>query len=100
MSPDRRSYRYEMVSTGLPVANYVAELQVADNGDGNSRVGWRVAFDVTSEDDADTIAGIRAFLRAGLDNLAALYGKARAARLVGINHVALEVGDVEAALAF
>ena len=99
-APDRRSYRYEMASTKMPVANYLAEFQVDDNGDNTSTVRWRAEFDTTSSDGAGTVAAIRAFLRAGLDNLAVLYGKAAGARLLGINHVALEVGDLEAALAF
>jgi predicted enzyme related to lactoylglutathione lyase len=99
-APDRRSYRYEMASTKMPVANYLAEFQVDDNGDNTSTVRWRAELDTTSSDGAGTVAAIRAFFRAGLDNLAVLYGKAAAARLVGINHVALEVGDLEAALAF
>lgn len=74
MAPERRAYRYEMVSTALPVANYAAEFQVEDPGNGTSTVRWNAAFDVTSGDTAGTTAGIRAFLRAGLDSLATRYG--------------------------
>lgn len=99
-APDRRSYRYDMVSTPLPVGDYVGEFRVEDNGDGTSTVVWSGTFEDTSGDEARTVEAVRDFLRAGLDNLAALHGKAAAPRLVGINHVALEVGDLEAALAF
>lgn len=96
----RHAYRFEMVSTGLPVANYAAEFGVEDAGDGTSRVRWHAEFQVTSGDEAGAVAGIRAFLRAGLDGLAARYGRAAVPRLLGINHIALEVRDLEAALAF
>ncbi len=98
--PDQRAYRYEMVTTEMPVVDYVAEFQAEDIGDGTSRVRWQAEFHVTSADAVATVSGIRAFLRTGLDALAARYGKAPAARLLGINHVALEVGDLDAALAF
>jgi catechol 2,3-dioxygenase-like lactoylglutathione lyase family enzyme len=94
------SYRYDMVSTGLPVANYVAEFGVEDIGDGTSKVRWRAEFTTRGENGPAAVAGIRAFLRAWLDGLAERYGRAPAARLIGINHVALEVGDLDAALAF
>lgn len=98
-APGRRTYRYDMVSTLLPEKNYVGEFRVEDNGDGTSTVVWSGTFEDTSGDEARTVEAVRDFLRAGLDNLAALYGNAAAPRLVGINHVALEVGDLEAALA-
>ncbi len=93
-------YRYTMVSTAMPVENYVAEFGAANNGDGTSKIRWHASFNVAADDEAETIAGIRAFFRAGLDALAGRYGKAPAPRLLGINHVALEVGDLEAALVF
>ncbi len=74
-APDRRAYRYEMVSTGMPVENYVAELRAEDAGDGTTEVSWHAEFGVTSDDEAGVVAGVRAFLRAGLDGLASHNGK-------------------------
>jgi len=99
-APGQRAYRYEIVSTTMPVANYAAEFQVEDDGDRASKVVWQAEFDVMSDDEAGVVKGIRAFLRAGLASLTERYGKAPSAKLIGINHVALEVGDLDAALAF
>ena len=73
--PDDRAYCYEMVSTGMPVENYAAELRVEDMDGRTSRVRWHAAFEVTSGDEASVVAGIRAFLRAGLENLANRVGR-------------------------
>jgi hypothetical protein len=100
MSTDHRTYRYEMVSTPMPVANYRAEFEIEDIGADTSRIAWRAKFDVISGDEAEAVEGVRFFLRAGLEALASRYGRASTARLVGINHVALEVGDLDAALVF
>ena len=99
-APDQRAYRYEIVSTTMPVANYAAEFQVEADGDRASKVRWQAEFDVMSDDEAGVVKGIRAFLRAGLASLTERYGRAPSAKLIGINHVALEVGDLEAALTF
>jgi catechol 2,3-dioxygenase-like lactoylglutathione lyase family enzyme len=96
----RHRYRYTIVATSLPVRDHVAEFLLDDNGDGTSTVRWSAEFEVSEGDEAEAISAIRAFLRAGLENLAAIHGAANRARLVGINHVALEVDDVDAALAF
>jgi catechol 2,3-dioxygenase-like lactoylglutathione lyase family enzyme len=100
VTPERRRYRYELVSTPLPVAHYTAELRADDNADGTTTVRWSAEFDVTSDDEAGVAAGIRSFFRTALQHLASLYGRAPSSRLVGINHVALEVGNLEEALAF
>src|SRR4051812_7318540 len=43
--PKRRSYSYSILSGPLPVAGYVAELHVLDNGDGTSTVEWSSQFE-------------------------------------------------------
>jgi hypothetical protein len=61
--------------TAMPVRDHSAELRAQDNGDGTSTVLWSAEFEPTA-DDSQTIAGIRSFLKAGLDNIAALHNKA------------------------
>jgi hypothetical protein len=72
--PGRRSYCYRMEQTALPVRDYTAELRVDDNSDNTSTVVWSADFEPVS-DDTKTIEGIREFLKAGLNNIAALYGR-------------------------
>jgi Polyketide cyclase / dehydrase and lipid transport len=70
VAPHRYLYRIE--NTAMPVRDYVAELRVEDNGDHTSTVIWSAAF-VTQDDDEDTVAVVRKFLKAGLDNLSAMH---------------------------
>ena len=52
--------------------DYVAELRVQDNGDHTSTVIWSAAF-VAKDGDEGTVAAVRKFLKAGLDNLSAMH---------------------------
>ena len=99
-APERRAYRYTMASSPLSVTDYVGEFRVDESGDHASTVSWSGSFTDSSGDEGATIKAIRHFLRTGLDAVGRLYGAATAARLIGINHVALEVGSVDEALAF
>ena len=65
-------YLYRMEETAMPVRDYVAEFRIEDNGDHTSTVIWSAAF-VASDDDDDTVALVRNFLKAGLDNLSAMH---------------------------
>ena len=69
----RHFMRYEIVSSPMPIKNYVAELRVADNGDGSSTVVWGGDFLVTSVDEIQTVEAIQGFLAAGLENLQKKY---------------------------
>jgi hypothetical protein len=73
--PGQHFYRYRMEKTAMLVRDYTAELRVEDNHDGSSTVIWSAEFEPMS-DETKTIEGIRSFLRTGLDNIAALHGKA------------------------
>lgn len=64
-APERRSYRYRIVSTPAPVRDYAAEFRVEDNGDGTSTVVWSAEFEPTVKD-FQTTEIIRSFLKAGL----------------------------------
>lgn len=74
-APGRHLYRHRMEKTEMPVRDYAAELRVEDNRDGTSTVVWSPEFEPML-DDAKTFDGVRSFMKAGLDNIACLYGKA------------------------
>ena len=61
-SPEKRFYRYRILSTPLPVRNYVGELRVDDNGDGTSTVVFSARFEPTLAD-FRTTEEIRSFLQ-------------------------------------
>lgn len=69
-----RSYRYTMVSTAMPVTNYVADFRIEPAGRQSSTVRWSSEFDVTSGDEADAVGMIEGFLTAGVEALRRRYG--------------------------
>jgi mxaD protein len=71
--PDQRRYRYEMLSTALPIRNYVAEFHVRGADVGASVGDWSAEFDVTSGSETDAVKQVRDFLQAGLDNIQKRY---------------------------
>ena len=73
ISPVRHFMRYDIVSSPMPIKNYVAELCVADNGDGSSTVVWGGDFQVTSADEGKTVEKIQEFLSVGLESLQKKY---------------------------
>jgi hypothetical protein len=72
--PARRSYRYSILSGPLPVADYVSELQVRDNGDGTSTVEWSSDFQPKGTSEADAVSTMQGVYQAGLDNLRKMFG--------------------------
>ena len=98
--PEQRRHTYRLEQTTLPVSNYVAEFRVDPDAAG-SRAVWSATFDAAAGREAEAVLLVRGFLKAGLAHLEEIYGRAApVARLMGINHVALEVGDLDAALDF
>jgi len=73
LSDKEKLCRYTILSGPLPVADYVAEIRVKDNGDGTSTVEWSSEFEpIGSENEAvKTIQGI---YEAGFNNLKKMYG--------------------------
>ena len=69
INPAQHFMRYEILSSPMPIKDYIAELRVADNGDGTSTVVWGGDFQVTSGDERKTVERIQGFLTAGLENL-------------------------------
>jgi len=64
------SYRYEIVESPLPVANYVSNLSAADF-EGKTLVTWGATFDGTADGADDVVAGI---YEAGFGALAERFG--------------------------
>ncbi|MET0757831.1 MAG: SRPBCC family protein [Mycobacterium sp.] len=58
-------YRYEMTSTGLPIADYVGELRIRADAAGKCTVCWTARFNVTSGDEKAAGDTVREFFRAG-----------------------------------
>jgi hypothetical protein len=72
--PAKRSYSYSIHSGPLPVADYLAELHVTDNGDGTSTVEWSGEFKPKGVSENDAVATMRGVYQAGLDQLRKMYG--------------------------
>lgn len=71
-----RSYSYDMVDVGpLPVQNYSSTVTVEPDGDG-SKVIWVGNFDAAEgEKPEGVVKAITGVYRAGLDNLAKMFGR-------------------------
>jgi hypothetical protein len=73
INPTQHFMRYDILSSPMPIKDFVVELRVADNGDGTSTVVWGGDFQVTSADETKIVEAIRGFLMAGLENLKKKY---------------------------
>jgi FAD binding domain/Polyketide cyclase / dehydrase and lipid transport len=69
MNPSEHFYRYAIVSTPMPVKDYVAEFRVVDHHDGTCTVVWISDFTVDPKDEAKTVETVRGFLETGLEAL-------------------------------
>jgi mxaD protein len=71
----RRWFKYRIIKTDLPLANYVAEMWVKPAAGGGSVVHWAASFQRPEEtakpdqDDAATQKLVQAVFKGGLDNL-------------------------------
>ena len=73
INPAQHFMRYEILSSPLPIKDFVVELRIAENGDGTSTVGWGGHFQAASADETKMVEIIEGFLRAGLENLRQKY---------------------------
>jgi hypothetical protein len=69
IDPQQHFYRYSIVTSPMPVSNYVAESRVRENADGTSRVLWSADFKVTNGDESATAQMVRDFFTTGLEAL-------------------------------
>lgn len=75
VSDTEKLYLYSIVDSPLPVANYVAEIRVVDNGNGTSTVEWSCNFTPSGATEANAVKLIQDMYKAGLDNLKKIYGR-------------------------
>ena len=71
---NKRLYSYSIVDSPLPVANYVATIQVTDLGNGKTRVEWSGEFRPSGASETDAVKVIQGIYQAGLDNLRKMFG--------------------------
>ncbi len=69
-----RLYRYSIVSSPLPVANYTATLRVRDDGKGNSVVEWSSEFEPAGAAEMDAVKTVQGVYQAGFDSLKKMFG--------------------------
>jgi mxaD protein len=74
----KKWFKYRIIKTNLPLANYVAEMWVTPAKGGGSVVHWTAQFQRPEEtakpdqDDAATKALVQGVFKAGLDNIKAI----------------------------
>ena len=69
-----RLYRYSIVSSSLPVANYTATLRVCDDGKGNALVDWSSEFEPAGAPELDAMKAVQGIYQAGFDSLKKMFG--------------------------
>ncbi|MFQ6022173.1 MAG: SRPBCC family protein [Acidiferrobacterales bacterium] len=68
-------YRYSILESPLPVADYVAELRVRPNDQGEGcTIEWSSEFNPKDASDDDAMQVIQGVYQAGFDNLKKLFG--------------------------
>lgn len=68
-----RTLTYRVLTSPLPVENYVGTVTVDDAGNGRSRVTWSSRFDVSPEHEAAMVDLLNGAYASGIDGLAALH---------------------------
>ena len=74
----RKHFKYRIIKTNLPLANYVAEMWVTSAPGAGSVVHWSASFQRPEEqakpdqDDAATMKLVQGVFKAGLDNIAVI----------------------------
>jgi hypothetical protein len=74
-SDSEKVCRYSILSGPLPLADYVAELRVRDNGDGTSTVEWSSEFQPKGAPESDVVKTIQGVYQTGFDNLKKMFGR-------------------------
>jgi Polyketide cyclase / dehydrase and lipid transport len=74
LNATNKLYRYSILSGPLPVADYVAEIHVKDNGDGTSTIEWSSEFNPKGAPESEAVKTIRGIYQAGFDNLKKMFG--------------------------
>ena len=82
LSDEERVCLYSVVSSPLPVANWVAEIRIRERPDGISCIEWSCNFTPLRAREIDAVKAIQDLYQSGLDGLQRLYGGAPTARIV------------------
>lgn len=73
LDDETRTLTYVVLTSPLPIENYVGTVTVEDAGDGKSRVSWSARFDVSPDHEAAMVETLGAAYASGIDGLAALH---------------------------
>ena len=74
-SDDERLYRYSIIESPFPVANYNAEIRIRPNEDGHTcTVSWSSDFEAVGATPDKAVETMRGVYEAGFENLRKLFG--------------------------
>lgn len=73
-SATERLCRYSILSGPLPIADYVAEIRVKDNGDGTSTLDWSSEFKPKGVPDGEAVKIVQGIYQTGFDSLKKMFG--------------------------
>ena len=74
-SDDERLYRYSIVESPFPVANYSAEIRIRPSEDGHTcTVDWSSDFEAVGATPDKAVETMRGVYEAGFENLRKLFG--------------------------
>ncbi len=73
LNPEDHRYRYEIMSTDMPVDHYVGDFSARPESGQHSTVIWSADFEVTAGDETEVASVVRRFLAAGVENPARRY---------------------------
>lgn len=74
VSDDEWTYKYAIVDSPLPVANYVATITVHPQDDGTSKLHWSSDFAADGAPETSAVETIQGIYQAGFDNLKKMFG--------------------------
>ena len=74
MDDDGYLYRYSILESPLPVAGYVSEIHVVEDGEGSCKVEWSSNFTADGAPENDATEVIQGIYQAGFDNLKKIFG--------------------------
>ena len=80
VNPSERFYRYAIVTTSMPVRDYIGELRVTGHDDGTSTVAWMSNFTVDPKQERKAVSMVQGFLEAGVNAVGREYSPARPER--------------------
>ena len=74
LDPDAHLYSYSILSSPLPVANYVSTIQITPTDDGKCTVQWSSEFDAEGVPENDAVKAITGIYEAGFESLKKMFG--------------------------